>query len=35
MFEFSLILKMLRLGELRVCSGNSFKSRTIEGKKDV
>ena len=28
-----LFLKMLRLGELRVCSGSSFESRTAEGKK--
>ena len=30
---FSLFLKMLRLGDLRVCSGSSFQSRTAKGKK--
>ena len=33
--DFSLFLMMLRLGELRVCSGSLFQSRTAEGKKDV
>ena len=30
---FSLFLKMLRPGELRVCSGSSFQSWTTEGRK--
>ena len=30
-----LFLRILKLGEFRVCSGNSFQSRTTEGKKDV
>ena len=30
--DFRLFLKMLRLGEFRVCSGSSFQSRTAEGK---
>ena len=29
------VLKMFKLGELRVCSGSSFLSRTTEGKKDA
>ena len=31
--EFSLFLKMLRLGEFRVCSGSSFQSQIVVGKK--
>ena len=35
MLECSLLLKMFGLGELQVCSGSSFQSRTTEGKRCI